>query len=87
MKTQDKETINKLADLIEANPGCRINIDNDCWNITPADQNEDRYIARSDDFECQTDFYSYGNLYGAAITEALIELLRRRGLEINASAV
>jgi len=87
MKKQDKETISKLADVIEQNPGCNIEIDNDVWYITPVDQNEDRYLARSSDYPCQTDFYSDGHLYGAAITEALIELLRRRGLEINASAV
>lgn len=92
MNIKDKETIGKLADIIEANPGCEIQIDNDTWSIyskrKSEDDNEDQdWLADSDDFRCETDFYSSGNIYGAAITEALIELLRRRGLEINASAV
>lgn len=91
MNTKDKKTISKLADIIESNPGCEISIDNDCWYIYPkghAESEEDHdALARSNDFDCETDFYTSGNLYGAAITEALIELLRRRGLVINASAV
>jgi hypothetical protein len=92
MNTRDAETISKIADIIEANPGCEINIDNDTWSIyskrKSGDDDEDQEcLARSDEFGCSTDFYSYGNLYGAAITEAFIELLRRRGVEINASAV
>lgn len=91
MNIKDKETISRLADIIEKNPGCEISIDNDCWYIYPkghADSEEDHdSLATSHDFQCMTDFYSSGNGYGAAITEAFIELLRRRGLEINASSV
>lgn len=85
------EVISKIADIIEQNPGCEITIDNDCWYIYPkghSDSEEDHdALATSGSFRCKTDFYDDGNLYGAAITEAFIELLRRRGLQINASAV
>lgn len=93
MNTKDKKTISKLADIIEANPGCEISIDNDSWDITPKggyDEGDDgmgNYLATSNNFPCQTDFYSAGHLYGAAITEAFIELLRRRGMVIIAGAV
>jgi hypothetical protein len=89
MKTNNK-TIKKLADLIEKNANCKFNIDNDQWYITvpnPKDENEDAVIAESDEFQTDTKWYSGGNLYGSALAEAMVELLNRRGFEIEAEAV
>lgn len=91
MKTKNK-TIKKLADLIEKNPNCKFNIDNDQWDITvpnpnPKDENEDEPIADSDEYQTDTEWYSGGNLYGSALAEAMVELLNRRGFEIEAESV
>lgn len=89
MTNKDIKTIAKLAGIIEANPGCRIIIDNDCWWIN-ADGNEDdeeaKELASSDDFKVNTDFYTDGHCYGAAITEAFIYLLRAKGMKFTAEA-
>jgi hypothetical protein len=89
METNNK-TIKKLADLIEKNANCKFNIDNDQWYITvpnPKDENEDTVIAESDEFQTDTKWYSGGHLYGSALAEAMVELLNRRGFEIEAEAV
>lgn len=88
MNAKDKEKIKKLAAIIEANTGCQIVIDNDCWWINAAgdDEDEPQEIAHSADFSVQTDFYSDGHCYGAAITEAFIYLLRARGFKFTAEA-
>jgi hypothetical protein len=89
MKTNNK-TIKKLADLIEKHPNCKFNIDNDQWYITvpnPKDENEDKVIGDNDEFDTDTNWYGGGNCYGIALAEALVELLNRRGFEIEASAV
>lgn len=89
MKTNN-ETIKKLADLIEKNPNCKFNIDNDQWYITVPnhkDENEDKVIADNDEFDTETNWYLNGNFYGIALAEAMVELLNRRGFEIEAEAV
>lgn len=90
MNNKDIKTIAKLAAIIESNPGCRIVIDNDCWWIESAltddDDEEPEELAHSSDFHVQTDFYSDGHCYGAAVTEAFIYLLRQNGMKFTAEA-
>jgi hypothetical protein len=91
MNKKDEDKIKKLAAIIESNPGCQIVIDNDCWWINDKDfdadsDEEPETLAHSDDFRVQTDFYSDGHCYGAAITEAFMYLLRARGLKFTAEA-
>lgn len=76
--------IEKLADLIEAHPNCQFNIDNDYWDIT--NKNGD-LIASSNDYPTKVEWYSHGHHYGAALSEAMVVLLNRRGFNIQASAV
>lgn len=85
-----QKLISKLADIIEANPNCQFNIDNDYWDITlPSnDENEDsEFLAKSDDFAYSSEWYGHSSNYGFALSEALIELLNRKGFNIKASAV
>jgi hypothetical protein len=76
--------IKKLADLIEANPECTINIDNDYWDILDENGNE---IAECGKYPFQTNWYGHSSNYGFGVVEALIALLNRRGFGIDASAV
>lgn len=90
-----KSKAEELADLIEKNPNCLFEIDNDCWymskktqDIQENDEDEDELqIASSTTHNWDTDWYSDGSNYGAAIAEALIVLLNRRGFNIEARAV
>lgn len=85
-----EKAIKKLADIIEANPKCQFSIDNDCWQVCLPSDNEDEdgvILADSEDFGYATEWYGHSSHYGAGLSEALIELLKRRGFEINASAV
>ena len=86
-----KSMAEKLADLIEANPNCKFEIDNDCWYITDKDRETSevdvKEIAESGKYSWSTDWYSYSNLYGAGIAEAMVILLNRRRFNIKASAV
>lgn len=84
-----EEQTKKLADLIEAYPTCEFHIDNDNWQVTIQRDGEEELttIARSDDYSDQTNWYSYGNTYGSALADAMVELLNRRGFKIEASAV
>lgn len=76
--------IQKLADLIEQHPDCHFEIDNDCWFILDKDANE---ITNSEKWGYDTQWYGHSSNYGFALSEAMIELLNRRGLNIAASAV
>jgi hypothetical protein len=87
-------TLNKkaeeLADLIEANPNCRFDIDNDVWYITqPAgdDNDEGKELAESGQYSWITEWYSHSSNYGAGLAEAMVILLNRRGFKIEALAV
>lgn len=73
----------KLADLIEKNPECIFEIDNDGWYMCDKDRNELGEGLQ----EWDTDWYSHSSNYGAGIAEALVILLNRRGFKITASAV
>lgn len=84
VKMEKKELIKKLADLIEKNPNCTFEIDNDVWYMMDANGNQ---VATSDDFSYSTDWYGHSSNYGFGITEALIEILNRKGFQIKASAV
>lgn len=82
----------KLADMIEANPNCQFDIDNDVWYMVKGDAEntpdaDDNDLATSNDFAYSTDWYDHSSNYGAGIAEALIVLLNRRGFNIRASAV
>jgi hypothetical protein len=83
----------KLADIIEKNPSCFFNIDNDGWYITDREptiedkENEPTVIADSDNFRYDTEWYGHSSSYGFGITEALIVLLNRKGMNLKASAV
>lgn len=84
----------QLADLIEKNPNCFFNIDNDVWYMmdreaqeTDSESNSQKEIAESGEFNWNTDWYSNSSNYGAGIAEALIVLLNRRGFNIKAEAV
>lgn len=85
MNNKDVKLIAKLADILEANPKAQVQIDNDSWHVMSEDF--ENVLAESSNFNVETDFYGPGHLYGAAITEALIELLRRRGVTIYANTV
>jgi hypothetical protein len=74
----------KLADLIEANPNCKFEIDNDNWCMVNKDGEE---IINSDSFGWYTDWYSDSSNYGFGIAEALVILLNRKGFKITAEAV
>lgn len=81
---KNNQIAEKLADFIEANPNCIFEIDNDCWYIS---DEFGQQIASYNDFSFYTDWYSSGNLYGAALSEAMVVLLNRKGFNIKASAV
>lgn len=84
----DRETIiKKLADLIEANPECQLNIDNDYWDITLPGAEDADFLATSHDYSFQTQWYGHSSNYGFGLSEVLIELLNRKGFQITASAV
>lgn len=92
MDPKAKKLIKKLADIIEAHPNCQFSIDNDEWQIgltvIDSEGNEDhRIIADSRDFDYSTDWYTNSRNYGAGLSEAMIELLNRRGFNITAEAV
>jgi hypothetical protein len=90
MDKQSKKLVKQLADIIEANPNCKFNIDNDGWYITlptPDGDEESPVIADSSDFDYSTDWYTNSGNYGAALSEAMIELLNRRGFDISAESV
>lgn len=76
--------IEELADLIERNPTCDFQIDNDQWYIIDKDNNE---IASSDDMGEDGDWYSGGNIYGSSLASAMVILLNRRGFSITAGSV
>lgn len=85
-----QKLIKKLADIIEANPKCQFNIDNDYWDVTLPPKNDDdesETLATSDDFAYSSEWYGHSSNYGFALSEAMIELLNRRGFNIQASAV
>lgn len=88
-----KKEAQKLADLIEQNPSCKFDIDNDMWYmIVPskkenAEEDNSDEIADSNKFAWSTDWYGHSSNYGAGIAEALIILLNRRGFDIHANAV
>lgn len=85
-----QKLIKRLADIIEANPSCQFHIDNDNWQVRlPAkDESEDGVLlADSDDFAYSSEWYGHSSNYGFALSEAMIELLNRRGFDIKASAV
>lgn len=86
-----KSMAEKLADLIEANPTCKFEIDNDVWCITDKDmetsEDDVKEIAESGEYYWITDWYSHSNQYGAGLAEAMVILLNRRGFNIKASAV
>jgi hypothetical protein len=79
-----EEAIKKLADLIEAHPICHFNIDNDAWWIEDA---KGREIVNDGKYVWDTEWYSHSSNYGCGLSEVLLELLKRRGLLITASAV
>lgn len=82
--------IKKLADILEANPNCQFSIDNDNWQVRLPAKSEDEdaeIIADSDDFAYTSEWYGHSSNYGFALSEAMIELLNRRGFGIKASAV
>lgn len=82
----------KLADIIEANPNCMMNIDNDDWFITELsseddDDDERKVFAEASKFGYETLWYGHSSNYGFALAEAMIILLNRRGFNIQAAAV
>lgn len=79
-----EKAIKELADIIEANPKSEFVIDNDCWCVNDVNGKE---IASSDKYHWDTNWYSHSGNYGFGLSEVLIELLKRRGLTITASAV
>lgn len=74
----------KLADLIEKNPGSHFDIDNDFWDMQDSNG---KHLEDSTSLYWQTDFYGSSSSYGAGIAEALIVLLNRRGFSITADAL
>lgn len=71
----------KLADLIEKHPNCTFEIDNDCWYMMDGEKE----ITNSENCFWVTKWYDHSNLYGAGISEALLDLLNRQD-KFNISA-
>lgn len=87
MTTREKMA-NEIADIIEGNPDCLIEIDNDCWYISVIGSGEEKdEIAHSNSYPYQSKWYAHSSNYGAAIAEAMVILLNRRGFKIEAHAV
>lgn len=81
----DRNTaINKLADLIETNPECTFEIDNDAWYMIGKDGEE---ITNSEHWEYKTQWYGHSSNYGFAISEAFLTILNRQHFNIEARAV
>lgn len=76
--------IRDLANLIEKNPNCKFEIDNDMWYMIDASGNE---VTNSEKIQWDTRWYGNSSNYGAGIAEALIELLNRTTFNISAEAV
>jgi hypothetical protein len=79
-----KDSVEKLADIIEKNPNCNFEIDSDCWYVI---SDQGTQLAASRDFSYDTDWYSHSSNYGAGLSEALVIILNRRGFSIKAEAV
>ena len=77
--------IRNLADLIEQNPNCKFEIDNDMWYMMS--ENGETEITNSEKIEWTTNWYGHSSNYGAGIAEALIEIFNRKSFNIDASAV
>lgn len=92
-----KSKAEQLADLIENNPNCKIDIDNDVWYICEktngkeldSDDEDTEYkeLANSEYYSFTSEWYSHSSNYGAGVADALVILLNRRGFNIEASAV
>lgn len=85
-----KSVAEKLADFIEKHPECEFHIDNDGWYITTLEsdaRDDGEPAADSDGFNWGTEWYGDGSNYGAALAEAMVILLNRRGFKITAHAV
>lgn len=81
-----KEAVTKIAGIIEANPGCQLNIDNDSWDITVGEKDE--FLCKSDDFpDISSNWYAHGSNYGFLLSDTLIEMLNKRGVKVSAFAV
>jgi len=74
----------QLADILEANPGAHIEIDNDGWDVL-AGENGER-ITSSRELKWQTEWYDDSDIMDAGPAEALIVLLRRKGIDITAGS-
>ncbi len=85
MTKRNYKTAEDLADLIEKYPNCIITIDNDYWDITETEDSE-KYLATSNEYVFDTEFYSDSNNYGNGISEAFKILLNRKGFNITAKA-
>lgn len=81
-----KSKAEQLADLIEANPNCQFDIDNDSW-FMGSGEDAAKEVTDSEAFYWETEWYGHSSNYGAGISEAFIILLNRRGFNIKASAV
>jgi hypothetical protein len=83
---ENKSPAEKLADLIEGNPNCTFDIDNDAWYITTPESPESQ-IADDSDYAWRTKWYDHSSNYGSGLAEALVILLNRRGFNIKAQSV
>ena len=79
----------QLADFIEQNPNCMIDIDNDAWFIyEPAyDDIESKDITDSTKFSFNSNWYGHSSNYGFGVADALVVLLNRRGFNLKVQAV
>ncbi len=96
---QREQALQELAAIIEANPNCNFEIDNDCWYITKPNPNYNKdaeatdensptiEIAESGTYWWSTNWYSESNDYGVGLAEVLIFMLNKRGFNISASGV
>ncbi len=93
---QREQALRELAAIIEANPNCEFQIDNDCWYIVipnPAydGSNDDIEptieIASHSKYSWESEWYNWSNNYGEGLAEVLIFLLNKRGFNITAGAV
>ena len=79
-------TTEQLADLIEVNPNCVIDIDNDVWYMRES-EGSDNDLTTSESFDFKSKWYGHSSNYGFGVADALVILLNRKGFNIKVQAV
>jgi hypothetical protein len=88
------DKLKELVNIIEQNPNCSIDIDNDYWEIlsrepqeTDNENDEPKTLAHSDQYGYETEWYGHSSNYGFGIAEALKIILNKKGFNLTIRAV